>query len=159
MPRPARKTPSLRTAPLRDPKQVNPKGRISAKCRRAIELMIWEGSPRSKAAKDAGMSDRALHDALKRPHVLSLLRQEHDTLRSGGAIRAYSRQERLAEQAGSEDVQERANRWIAGCDGLAPVTKVAIQAQVSHSFDGIGFAPRIIDVTPEAPPHVVSDAE
>ncbi len=147
MPRPAAKPPSLRTAPLRTPKQVSPKGRISAKCRRAVELMIWEGLPRSKAATKAGITDRALHDALKRPHVLSLLRQEHDALRSGGAIRAYSRQERLGETADSEDVQERANRWIAGCDGLAPVSKVAIQAQVHHSFDGIGFAPRTVDAT------------
>ncbi len=109
--------------------------------------MIWKGLPRSKAAAEAGITDRALHDALKRPHVLSLLRQEHDALRSGGAIRAYSRQERLGETADSEDVQERANRWIAGCDGLAPVAKVAIQAQVSHTFDGIGFAPRTVDGT------------
>lgn len=103
------------------------------------------------------MNDRSLCLALKRPHVLSLMRQEHDAMRTGGAIRAYSRQEKLAEEANSEDVQERANRWIAGCDGLAPVSKVAVQAQVTHSFDGIGFAPRHEPKTVDVTPDVVSD--
>ena len=31
----------------------------------------------------------------------------------------------------------------------SPVTKVAIQAQVTHSFDGIGFAPRTVEATPD----------
>ena len=92
----------------------------------------------------------SLYRAMRLPHVLSALRQEFDNRRSGEPFRAYARQVELAESANSEDVRLRANQWIAGCDGIAPVAKVAIQAQVSHSFDGIGFAPRTVDITPEA---------
>lgn len=95
------------------------------------------------------MTEHGLYQALRKPHVLALLRQEADMLRSGAALRAYARQEALAEKAQSDDVKERANRWIAGCDGISPVQKVSGQHQVTHSFEGIGFAPPV-DVTPQS---------
>ena len=123
--------------------------RITAKVRKAIHAIVWDGASRSEAAHTAGLKEDSLYRAMRLPHVLSALRQEFENRRTAEPFRAYARQVKLGESATSEDVQERANRWIAGVSGLAPVSKVAIQAQVSHSFDGIGFAPRTVDITPD----------
>ena len=122
--------------------------RISAKVGKAIHAIVWDGASRSEAAHTAGLKEDSLYRAMRLPHVLSALRQEFENRRTAEPFRAYARQVKLGESATSEDVQERANRWIAGVSGLAPVSKVAIRAQVSHSFDGIGFAPRTVDITP-----------
>lgn len=130
-------------------RQIARKPRISKRLRRAIELMVWESLPRDKAAERAGMTDHALYKALRKQHVKSLYKQEHDSFRSGAALRAFNRQVELAEESPSHDVRERANRWIAGCAGLAPVQKVSISARHTHSFEHIDFAPQPIDVTPD----------
>ncbi len=125
------------------------KPRVSARVLKAIDAIVWNGASRSEAAHTAGLKEDSLYRAMRLPHVLSALRQEFENRRTSEPFRAYARQITLAETSSSDDVKERANRWIAGCDGLAPVTKVAIQAQVSQSFDGIGFAPRTVDITPD----------
>ena len=123
--------------------------RITAKVRKAIHAIVWDGADRTEAADTAGLKEDSLYRAMRLPHVLSALRQEFENRRTAEPFRAYARQVKLGESAASEDVQERANRWIAGVSGIAPVAKVAIRAQVSHSFDGIGFAPRTVDITPD----------
>ena len=123
--------------------------RVSAKVRVAINAIVWDAADRTEAAHTAGLKEDSLYRAMRLPHVLSALRQEFDNRRTAEPFRAYARQVKLGESATSEDVQERANRWIAGVAGLAPVSKVAIQARVSHTFDGIGFAPRTVDITPD----------
>ena len=123
--------------------------RISAKVRVAINAIVWDAADRTEAAKAAGLKPDSLYRAMRLPHVLSALNQEFENRRTSEPFRAYARQVKLAETSGSDDVRERANRWIAGVSGLAPVAKVAIQAQVSHTFDGIGFAPRTVDITPD----------
>ena len=123
--------------------------RISAKVRVAINAIVWDAADRTEAALTAGLKEDSLYRAMRLPHVLSALRQEFENRRTAEPFRAYARQVKLGESATSEDVLEQANRWIAGVSGLAPVAKVAIQAQVSHTFDGIGFAPRTVDITPD----------
>ena len=130
------------------------KVRVTERQRLAIRAIVWEGADMRQAGKTARLAPRSMRHAFNLPHVLEALNQEFAARRTSEPFRAYDRQVKLGEGATSEDVQERANRWIAGCDGLAPVTKVAIQAQVHHSFDGIGFAPRTVDATPD----VVVDA-
>ncbi len=132
---------------------VLPKGefkpRVSAKVGKAIHAIVWDGASRSEAARTAALKEDSLYRAMRLPHVLSALRQEFENRRTAEPFRAYARQVDLAESANSEDVRLRANQWIAGCDGIAPVAKVAIKARVSHTFDGIGFAPRTVDITPD----------
>lgn len=137
-------------------RQIARKPRISKQLRRAIEAMVWEGLPRDDAAERAGMRPHSLYKALRKTHVKSLYAQEHATFRDGEALRAFNRQVNLAEDSPSHDVRERANRWIAGCGGLAPVQKVAVQAHHTHAFAGIGFAE---PVTIDAEAEHVADAE
>lgn len=118
------------------------KPRISRRLRRAIELMVFEGLSRPLAAERAGMTDSGLYQALRRSHVRSLLAQHFNDLKDGETVRAYFRQVELGEAANSEDVRERANRFVAGIGGLAPVSKVHVRGEHHHRFEGIGFAPR-----------------
>ena len=93
--------------------------RITSKVRKAIHAIVWNGASRSEAARTAGLQEDSLYRAMRRPHVLSSLRQAFENRRTGEPFRAYARQVELAESANSEDVRLRANQWIAGCDGSA----------------------------------------
>lgn len=130
---------NLAKAPKRSPREVAPKGRISAQLRKAVQLLIWKGYSRSDAAEEAGLTEDGLYRALRRPHVQALLREEYEALRDGSVQRAFARQEQLAEAGASDQVKERANRWIAGVGGLAPVKNVNINAQVAHSYGGYSY--------------------
>lgn len=149
----AQKHEQANAKPLAEAPQKAPNGkfkpRISARLRKAIEIMTLEGQPRYVAAQRAGMSDSAVYQALRRPHVRSLMRQMLDDMRENEAVRAYFRQVNLAETASSEDVRQKTNAWIAGCAGLAPVQKVQGTHHVTHAFEGIGFADAV-DVTPDS---------
>ncbi len=138
---------NLPTTPDQTQTDTRFKVRVTARQRIAIRAIVWEGADMRQAGKTARLAPRSMRHAFNLPHVREALNQEFTARRASEPFRAYNRQVKLGEAAKSEDVQERANRWIAGCDGLAPVSKVAIQAQVHHSFDGIGFAPRTVDGT------------
>ncbi len=144
---------------LQGPLNGKPRPKVSARVVVAIQAIVWDGASRRQAGTKARLAPRSMRHAFNLPHVIDALKQEFERRRTGEPFRAYARQVELAESATSEDVRLRANQWIAGCDGLAPVAKVAIQAQVSHTFDGIGFAPRTVDVTPGAPLGVVVDPD
>lgn len=127
------------------------KPRFPKRLRRAIELMVHEGKSRALAAKEAGMSDSGLRQALRRDHVRNLMAQEFNAIRDAEAFAAFSREIQLGEHAESEHVKHAANVWIAGCSGLAPVQKVVGKHHMTHAFEGIGIAPAgTVDVTPDA---------
>ncbi len=130
-------TPLLEPAPQQTPS----KGRISPRLRRAVEAIVWEGADRAKAAEIAGMHPNSLRLAFKRPHVKALMRKEFAELREGAPFKAYANIVQLGDAANSEDVRLRANQWVAGVDGLSPVTKVSGQISVRHGFEGYAYQP------------------
>ena len=155
-----RQSPTMpKQAPLPSPYRTIPnpieprskrKAPISKPIRRAVEAIIWEGLGRAEAAERAGIKEDTLYRALRRPHVLKLMKEEHVKLRQGAPFKAYSRIERMAEQADSEHVKMDANKWIAGVDGLAPVSKLDVQANVRHSFVDYDYS-EAVDITPDEP--------
>lgn len=134
------------------------KRRYSPRVRRAIEAMVWEGLDHKTAAEQANLNPEAFRRSLQRPHYIQLLRQEHARLREAAPFKAYSRIERLAEQANSEPVKLEANKWIAGVDALAPVSRVDINARVAHSFVNYDYSDAL-DITPAQGGSNASDAE
>ena len=118
------------------------KPRISANLRRGIRAFVWEGLSRDDAAKRAGMKPASFTKALRKPHVRALVEHEFKELRSGEHFRAYARMVALSETARSEDVQLRANQWVAGVDGLAPVSQVRGHVKVTHGFEGYAYPSR-----------------
>lgn len=97
------------------------KPRVLPALRCAIAEMAVFGLTRVAAAEASGMSDSALRKALRKPHVKALYRQCVRDVRSGAYFRAYLNMERLAETADSERVQLKANQWLVGVGGLAPM--------------------------------------
>ncbi|MEM7213052.1 MAG: hypothetical protein AAF479_14375, partial [Pseudomonadota bacterium] len=86
-----------------------------------------------------GMSDHGLYQAMTRPHVMALYNQEFTRLREGSAARAFINIVDLADNSTSQDVKVRANTWLAGVAGIAPVQKVQHSGQIAHTFEGYDY--------------------
>lgn len=97
--------------------------RISGKVRIAIDAMVLEALPRPKAAEKAGMSEHGLYKALRKPPVLRYMREQMQVLRESAAARTLAKAEQLMDGADSEHVQADMTKWLAGLEGISPITK------------------------------------
>ena len=138
-------------------KQTEPKGRISAKLRKALTLMVEHGLTRRNAAEGAGLTDHALYCALRKPHVAALRSELMRVIRESEASRSISRLAALADGAESEHVRFKSNELLLGIDGITPIVRSQnVHAHV-HTMPGL----TIIHSTPDAgsdDPNVI-DAE
>jgi len=103
----------------KSPKQV----RISARVRRCIDLMVGEGMKRCDAATAAGLTDNALYIALRKPEVLAYRNERMRVVRESAASRTIAKAESLMDSAASEHVQADMTKWLAGLEGISPITK------------------------------------
>src|SRR5689334_20496779 len=99
------------------------KTRISSRVRVALEKMVMNGLSRDESAKLAGLTDHAVYCALRKPHVLVVLRELQEAKRTSAAARTIARAEDLADTAESEHVRLQANEWLGGLDGIAPIAR------------------------------------
>lgn len=99
------------------------KARISANVKAAIGLMVNEGRSRADAAKACGITDDWLYRALERPECRSYRNHLMQVLRESEASRTIFRAAKLADGAESEHVKLQANSWLAGLEGISPVSK------------------------------------
>lgn len=139
------------------PQKALAKTRISPRVRKAIAYMVWDAMDRTAAAERAGITSDNLRKALKQPKVKALMAQEFKELREGAPIEAYANIRELGHTAKSEDVRLRSNQWVAGVDGLAPVTKVQGQMKVSHAFEGFAYPGATIEGTASTVPIAEDD--
>ena len=65
--------------------------KVSAKVKRAIELMVWEGKPYNDAAQEAGLTTRSMRLALAKPHVVQYLNAGRQVLRTSAGPRNIQR--------------------------------------------------------------------
>lgn len=100
------------------------KQRLSAKVRALVAGMVEHGESRAKAAERAGISDSWAYQLLRRPAVLALRNEMMRVLRESEASRTIARVAKLADTAESEHVQFKANEWLGGIEGIAPVQRV-----------------------------------
>lgn len=61
--------------------------RVTGKVRVAIDSMVWDGLPRSKAAEFAGLSEHGLYKALRKPPVKAYYMAQLDILRTSERAR------------------------------------------------------------------------
>jgi hypothetical protein len=141
-------------------KKLNPQnmGRVSDKMRTVIEYMAQEGLPLTQAAEKANIAITSAQRALRKKHVLNALNQAIKEVRDNAAQQAYLRINHMAATSKRDRLGFDANRWVAGVDGLSPVTKVQGQHQHSHSFTGFEYPDlNAKDVTPTDNPSGASD--
>jgi len=73
--------------PRRNASKHDPKRRISAKARAAVEAMVWDGLNRREAAEKCGLTDHGLYAALRTPAVKSYYFAELEVLRTSEKAR------------------------------------------------------------------------
>jgi hypothetical protein len=61
--------------------------RVTGKVRVAIERMVWDGLPRSKAAEAAGLSEHGLYKAFRKPPVKAFYMAQLEVLRTSERAR------------------------------------------------------------------------
>ena len=115
------------------------KARASAKCKVALQVMANEGITAEQAAPRADMAVESLQKALRRPHVKALFNQMVKDVRENAAQAAYLRINHMGTAAESERLKFDASRWVAGVDGISPVTKSQGTMQHTHNFGGFTF--------------------
>jgi predicted DNA-binding protein (UPF0251 family) len=125
------------------------RARLSAQTKAAIELMAYEGLELPEAAEKAGMQVNSLKDAMRKNHVKQAYNQLVTEIRSGSAIRAFLRVNRLSAVAKSEDVRLRAGQWVAGVGDIAPIRRVEGRHSHHVSFAGFDMDLNPLDITPD----------
>lgn len=98
--------------------------RISGRVKVAIDAMVYEALPRSKAAKRAGLSEHGLYKALRKPPVLAYMNSQMGMIRTSAASRTIAKAEKLMDEAESEHVQADMTKWLAGLEGIAPTQRI-----------------------------------
>lgn len=127
----------MSSAALQFDTEAHPKARISRKVRDAIRYMVEEGLSRPDAAQKANLTDHGLYQALRNPLVLAYRRELLEVLRTSEAARCIARGAKLADAAQSESVRNDANKWLAGLDGLSPITKTETVNTHRHLLPGL----------------------
>jgi hypothetical protein len=122
--------------------------RISAKVRRAIDLMVsGECKKICDAAEKVGLARESLSRALSTPHVAEHLRQQTARRLAIAAARAGSTKVELLD-SDSEIVRDRASTFVLGLAGIAPAStpSVSLNIEVKAGY--------VIDLSdgPRAPP-------
>ena len=100
-----------------------PKARVTAKVKLAIDAMVFEALPRREAAAKASLLEHSLYKALRKPPTLAYLRAQMEVLRTSAGAEAVARIVQLMHGADSEHVQLEAAKWTAGIEGVSPVAK------------------------------------
>lgn len=103
------------------PREGGLNGRISAKLRRAIDIIALEGQTQVKAAQRAGMHETSLSIALKKPHVRAYLDErkalaamEADSLRGIARTLAIQTGIDLMQTSPSHAVRAKMVEFFAG---------------------------------------------
>src|SRR4051812_8485787 len=85
---------------------------LSSGLRMAIESMVWRGLACDAAAKEAGLSTRALRSALEKPHCLAFLRSQRKTLLAAEGPRTIVTLCELRDQNENRNAAVAASRTI-----------------------------------------------
>lgn len=129
---------ALQTVEIRPQSHARPRNvRISAKVRRAVDLMVEGALKRQDAAQQAGLTDHALYCALTQPHVLAYRNDRLRVLRESAACRSIARVDILADTAVSEHVKLGANELLMGIEGISKVTKTENMHVHQHLIPGL----------------------
>lgn len=113
--------------------------RLGKKTIEALEIMAWQGVPLHKAAELVEMRRDNLERAFGLPKVRIRWNQVTQYIRQNEGQAAVARIGELARSASSEHVRLEANKWLAGVEGVAPISRVQGIYRHRHSFEGFDY--------------------
>lgn len=123
--------------------------RLTAKHRKIMHNMIHKGQSLWDAAIEVNLSFEAAQRLNDKPLFWDTYAQEVEKLRENGSAVAYATIHRLQTQDVGAGVKLNAAKWVAGVDGVAPVTKLEAKHQHHVKFEGFRYErPSMKDVTP-----------
>lgn len=99
------------------------KVRISRNVRRACALIVNEGKTRAEAAEAVGIKDDTLYKAMTKPEVKAVLNSMKGDFRTQESWKSVHKIRELRDEAESEPVQRDSAMWLAGLEGIAPVSR------------------------------------
>jgi hypothetical protein len=149
------KTPAPRAlAAIKDPpapETINKALRITAKVRRAVELMA-SGKCKTivEAAEQVGLARESLGRALAKPHVIEHMRNRAIRTIAQAAGRAAEVKAELLDSPDSM-ARDRSSTFILGTAGIGPATAPNLSINVEMK------AGWVIDLTDDPPMRVVSN--
>ncbi len=113
--------------------------------------MVFEALTRREAAEKAGMTDEALRQALKRPHVVALERDLQAARVNRWGDKALGEIYALATGATSEAVRLDASKFLAALAGYVPTAKSEHRQTVTHRVERTVILQQVVqtrDITP-----------
>jgi hypothetical protein len=164
------KTPAPRAlAAIKDPpapETINKALRITAKVRRAVELMATGECKLIKdAAEKVGLARESLGRALAKPHVIEHMRQRAIRTIAQAAGRAAEVKAELLD-CGDSMARDRASSFILGTAGIGPATapslSINLEMRAGYVIDlsGNGYRERVAATTAPTDQHpLVIDPE
>ena len=135
------------------PAVAAPPKRISAKVRRAVDLMVSGDCKKiCDAAEKVGLARESLSRALSTPHVAEHLRQQTARRLAIAAARAGSTKVELLD-SDSEIVRDRASTFVLGLAGIAPASTPSVSLNIEIKA---GYVIDLTDDRPGPPMRIVS---
>jgi hypothetical protein len=124
--------------------------KVTGKVRVAVEAMVWQGLPRSEAAKTAGMTEHGLYKALVKPPVKAFYMAQLDVLRTSERARNIhalvgvrdSATNQMATVAAVNALEKLDNQAPAGSVGHSPGVVIQILGGASLMAHERGFDPK-----------------
>jgi hypothetical protein len=102
--------------------------KLGAQLRLALDAMIYEALPWDAAALKAGITVRGMRKAMRRPHVLSYLRDERQVLLAAISTATPLRLAQLRDQNCNMNAAVNAARTLEGLDADLPMRGAAASA-------------------------------
>jgi hypothetical protein len=135
--------------------------RISAKTRKAVDILVTTGRTQRDAALEVGMNEKALSRALKKPHVADffekqkmLAMQDVKHVRKMGEVAAMRVAIDLMHNSTSDSVKARMVEFFAGEARKGPQTVVNVQQNNgSTGYEMARPGQRVVDIIDNEPPN------
>lgn len=109
-------------------------GGLTKKVKLVCDLLVHEGYERAEACKEAGLSEKTILAALRKPLVLRYLREQTEVLRDGERFRNIRTGIKLRDKAESEHVQLKAAQWLHGESVGSNAVQVNVGVQVTPGY-------------------------
>ena len=115
---------------------------LTPRVRRAIDLMIWDAMPYDEAAREVGLTTRAMRLALGKPHVVAALKREMHVLKTSEGPASIKRIKTIRDAAENKPALDAA-MWF--------VTEDEQQSRQSGVSASPGVTIRVVTVVQSAP--------
>lgn len=106
---------------------------LTPRVRKTIDAMVFQGRNRDEAARQAGLTEGAIYQALRKPAVLAFYNEQLEVLRHSERARNLHKGIELRDGAASEKVQLEAAKWLHGESG-GHGTQVNVGVQVVPGY-------------------------